>query len=188
MYSRPRMQRKWMMSVCVFCLPVAAGSASGQQPPAWTVTHVVSASEAFQAAAADGEFYYAISSTQVAKYSRESDERVATSTGEAPGAAKSIWPISTTPRTEWATHPVFFCRIGPTVWRSTPNTTPPLSAWPRGGRRYMLCPCMRRFWAMVLIAANSGAKRIVPTTLTTGTITTLKIPTTAATTRFAAYS
>lgn len=49
----------------------------------WTTAVVIPAAEANQAAAADGRFYYAIGSTQVAKYDRHTRERVAVSTGEA---------------------------------------------------------------------------------------------------------
>lgn len=49
----------------------------------WTQTRVLEAPEAFQAAAADAKHVYAISSTEVAKYDRESGKRIAVSTGEA---------------------------------------------------------------------------------------------------------
>jgi hypothetical protein len=49
----------------------------------WKATRTIAAPEAHQAAAADDTFFYAISSTQVAKYDRESGERVAVSKGEA---------------------------------------------------------------------------------------------------------
>ena len=49
----------------------------------WIQTRALPAAEAFQAAAADDEFVYAISSTLVAKYSRETGERIAVSQGEA---------------------------------------------------------------------------------------------------------
>lgn len=49
----------------------------------WEQTSVLSAAEATQAAAADEQFVYAISSTHIAKYERATGRRVATSTGEA---------------------------------------------------------------------------------------------------------
>jgi hypothetical protein len=53
------------------------------EEPRWIATHSLPAAEAHQAAAADEHFFYAISSTQVAKYDRHSGERLALSTGEA---------------------------------------------------------------------------------------------------------
>ena len=50
---------------------------------AWQTVKELSTREAFQAAAADGEFVYAIASRQVAKYDRETGERIALSSGEA---------------------------------------------------------------------------------------------------------
>ncbi len=49
----------------------------------WKQTGMLSALEAHQAAAADDKFVYAITNTLVAKYDRQSGERLATSTGEA---------------------------------------------------------------------------------------------------------
>gem|GEM_PF-334385 len=49
----------------------------------WKQTAAIPAAEAHQAAAADAQFLYAISSTQVAKYSRETGERIAVSSGPA---------------------------------------------------------------------------------------------------------
>lgn len=57
--------------------PTDAGTA------AWKQRNVLAAPEAVQAAAADGRFVYAISSTQVAKYDRQSGQRVAVSQGDA---------------------------------------------------------------------------------------------------------
>jgi glycerophosphoryl diester phosphodiesterase len=54
-----------------------------QNSPAWTQTAVLAAPEAIQAAAADDEFVYAVNNTLVAKYDRNTGERLATSTGEA---------------------------------------------------------------------------------------------------------
>lgn len=52
-------------------------------PTQWRQTRVLAAPEAFQAAAADETFVYAIANRVVAKYDRASGERVAVSTGEA---------------------------------------------------------------------------------------------------------
>lgn len=49
----------------------------------WKQTGTLSATEAHQAAAADDKFVYAITNTLVAKYDRQSGERLATSFGEA---------------------------------------------------------------------------------------------------------
>ncbi len=49
----------------------------------WVKSKAVAAPEAFQAAAADEKHFYAIASTQVAKYDRVSGKRVAVSQGEA---------------------------------------------------------------------------------------------------------
>ena len=49
----------------------------------WKQTGTLSATEAHQAAAADDKFVYAITNTLVAKYDRQTGERLATSTGEA---------------------------------------------------------------------------------------------------------
>lgn len=61
-------------------LPLLALSA---EAAGWKATGEIAAPEAVQAAAADGQFVYAISSTAIAKYDRRTGERVATSTGEA---------------------------------------------------------------------------------------------------------
>lgn len=52
-------------------------------PQDWKATGTLSAEEAFQAAAADEKFVYAITNTKVAKYDRQTKKRVAVSTGEA---------------------------------------------------------------------------------------------------------
>lgn len=57
--------------------------ASAAGPAEWVEIGVLPAPEAIQAAAADGQHVYAISSTQVAKYDRDSGRRVAVSTGKA---------------------------------------------------------------------------------------------------------
>ncbi len=57
--------------------------ATAAEPVAWKQTGTLAAPEAIQAAAADREFVYAISSTQVAKYDRQSCQRIALSTGPA---------------------------------------------------------------------------------------------------------
>lgn len=67
-----------MAVVCVSSRGIPAADA----PPKWRVTRIISAPEATQAAAADERFAFAISSTSVAKYDRETGQRVAVSTGE----------------------------------------------------------------------------------------------------------
>jgi hypothetical protein len=52
-------------------------------PASWREIAVLSAPEAVQAAAADGSFVYAINNTTVAKYDRETGQRIATSRGRA---------------------------------------------------------------------------------------------------------
>lgn len=51
--------------------------------PEWVIRREFKADEAHQAAAADEKFFYAVSSTQVAKYDRETGKRIAVSTGPA---------------------------------------------------------------------------------------------------------
>ncbi len=60
-----------------------AADAFDTRTGAWRMTGVLAAPEAVQAAAADGPFVYAISSTHVAKYDRKSGQRIAVSQGEA---------------------------------------------------------------------------------------------------------
>jgi dienelactone hydrolase len=61
----------------------SAPAAPPDQQPTWATTRTIPAEEAHQAAAADEKFLYAISSTKVAKYDRQTGQRLATSTGEA---------------------------------------------------------------------------------------------------------
>jgi hypothetical protein len=63
--------------ICLILCPSA--------PPqsAWQATRTLAAPEAHQAAAADVKFVYAITNDKVAKYDRESGEKVGESTGEA---------------------------------------------------------------------------------------------------------
>lgn len=56
---------------------------AGEPGNRWIQTRAIPAEEAFQAAAADKEFVYAISNQSVGKYSRTTGERVAVSKGEA---------------------------------------------------------------------------------------------------------
>jgi hypothetical protein len=49
----------------------------------WKLERTLAAAEAHQAAAADADFVYAISSTQITRYDRQSGERLAVSSGEA---------------------------------------------------------------------------------------------------------
>ncbi len=61
----------------------AADPAPPERTSGWKLVRSLPAPEAHQAAAADGEFVYAITSQAVAKYDRESGKRLAVSTGEA---------------------------------------------------------------------------------------------------------
>lgn len=72
----------FVSAACVL-LTTPAVAESPLAQPRWVTTHSLPAAEAHQAAAADEHFFYAISSTQVAKYDRHSGERRAISTGEA---------------------------------------------------------------------------------------------------------
>lgn len=62
---------------------IASPVASRAAETAWAKAGEWSAPEAKQAAAADGRFFYAVTSTLVAKYDRETGKRVAVSTGKA---------------------------------------------------------------------------------------------------------
>lgn len=75
----------WMLCAMGLAVMAQARPGSAAEPPAgvWRQTSLLAAPEAVQAAAADGPFVYAISSTQVAKYDRASGQRVAVSQGEA---------------------------------------------------------------------------------------------------------
>ena len=70
----------WLASALTVCRDQHAQSSA---PQAWTATGTLAADEAFQAAAADEKFVYAITNSQVAKYDRLTKKRVAVSTGEA---------------------------------------------------------------------------------------------------------
>jgi len=64
-------------------LPLATGVATSvaAEKARWETVAEIPASEAVQAAAADGQFVYAIASRQIAKYDRQSGKRVAVSSG-----------------------------------------------------------------------------------------------------------
>ncbi len=62
---------------------VAVGWSQEKPATAWKQTGTLPAPEAHQAAAADDRFVYAITNTLVAKYDRQTGERIATSSGEA---------------------------------------------------------------------------------------------------------
>ena len=64
----------WLLAI------VTAASAAD---PAWVQTGSLAAPEAVQAAAADEHFIYAIGSTSIAKYDRQTGQRVASSRGDA---------------------------------------------------------------------------------------------------------
>lgn len=59
------------------------GPVSTEKPRGWALTSSFAAPEAHQAAAADGQFVYAITNAAVARYDRFTGKRVALSTGEA---------------------------------------------------------------------------------------------------------
>ena len=67
----------------VLILLCRLSSSAYAAPAAWKQSAALSAPEAVQAAAADDKYVYAIANTLVAKYDRQSGERVATSTGKA---------------------------------------------------------------------------------------------------------
>lgn len=69
----------------ILCAAALARAAFAQSPPAaeWKLTQSVSAPEAVQAAAADEKFVYAIANSLVAKYDRQSGQRLAVSSGDA---------------------------------------------------------------------------------------------------------
>ncbi|MFO1042763.1 MAG: endonuclease/exonuclease/phosphatase family protein [Planctomycetaceae bacterium] len=80
----------WAVALCTIGLmgfsvasPGLAADAFDTRTGAWRMTGVLAAPEAVQAAAAYGPFVYAISSTHVAKYDRQSGQRIAVSQGEA---------------------------------------------------------------------------------------------------------
>ncbi len=68
------------LRIVVLALFSFAGQLAGQE---WEHSGQIKAPEAHQAAAADHEFVYAITNQRVAKYDRESGERVAVSRGKA---------------------------------------------------------------------------------------------------------
>jgi hypothetical protein len=70
----------WMLFGWGWC---AAAAVADESQTVWKQTRVIEAPEAFQAAAADERFVYAIANRVVAKYDRETGERVTVSTGEA---------------------------------------------------------------------------------------------------------
>jgi hypothetical protein len=80
------MPKSWCLSIVVvaslFCL---IGHAQAEPPSVteWQLTRSIAAEEAKQAAAADEKYLYAIDNRVVAKYDRQTGERVTVSTGEA---------------------------------------------------------------------------------------------------------
>ena len=61
----------------------STGLSAAEPQVVWKQSGKLAAPEAHQAAAADDKFVYAITNTLVAKYDRQSGQRLATSTGEA---------------------------------------------------------------------------------------------------------
>lgn len=85
---RPALRRRTssvalLMEAALAGLLCSALAFADLPPFEWKVTRTVGAPEAHQAAAAEGNFVYAITNTQVAKYDRQSGMRVALSTGPA---------------------------------------------------------------------------------------------------------
>ncbi len=72
-----------MPSAVALWLFFVALIARAEPPGSWTAIAQIPAPEAVQAAAADAQFLYAINNTQVAKYDRQTGQRVAVSTGTA---------------------------------------------------------------------------------------------------------
>ena len=79
----PHLIRTLILSACIASWIVAWQAAPPSPPQTWTATDTLAADEAFQAAATDEKFVYAITNTKVAKYDRLTKKRVAVSTGEA---------------------------------------------------------------------------------------------------------
>jgi endonuclease/exonuclease/phosphatase family metal-dependent hydrolase len=75
-------ERRFVRSVAVL-LFVLIGFSSVQAGSRWGEVRTIEAPEAHQAAAVDEKFFYAISSTEVAKYDRETGQKRAVSRGEA---------------------------------------------------------------------------------------------------------
>lgn len=70
-----------MRMLAILCLLSSVGY--GANPVDWKKTRAIAAPEAHQAAAAQGDFVYAIASRVVAKYDRASGRRISQSTGDA---------------------------------------------------------------------------------------------------------
>jgi endonuclease/exonuclease/phosphatase family metal-dependent hydrolase len=82
--SRRKITSRTWGGALLLALIFAMGLRSAQSQSAeWKPTSVVEAPEAVQGAAADERFLYAIANGQVAKYDRQTGERVATSRGKA---------------------------------------------------------------------------------------------------------
>ena len=73
----------WVAPLCILIFVVVADAEDPTALRVWKATATLEAPEAHQAAAADEKYFYAISSTAVAKYDRASGERIAVSTGAA---------------------------------------------------------------------------------------------------------
>jgi hypothetical protein len=79
-----RVSQLFLFAIC--CFPVTAALAEEVRDSAkqeWAKVRELSAPEANQAAAADGQFVYAIDNTLIAKYDRESGKKAAVSNGPA---------------------------------------------------------------------------------------------------------
>ncbi len=73
-----------LLATCAFLLGIAQLSDRPElAAQSWKPTQVIAAPEAHQAAAADEQFVYAITNTQIARYDRATGQRLALSTGAA---------------------------------------------------------------------------------------------------------
>ena len=72
----------FLLGVALLPALVATAEESLSGAP-WSAKRTIAAPEAHQAAAADGQFFFAIASKSIAKYDRQSGTRVAVSSGEA---------------------------------------------------------------------------------------------------------
>lgn len=75
-----------VLSSVVLCAALLGAGKATTYPAAekhWSQTHAIAAPEAFQAAAADTQYAYAIANASIAKYDRKTGQRLAVSTGPA---------------------------------------------------------------------------------------------------------
>jgi hypothetical protein len=72
-----------LLTSAVLVTTVGLTTTGAGEPAGWMLTRTLAAPEAVQAAAADGEFVYAISGSVVARYDRKTGKRLAVSQGTA---------------------------------------------------------------------------------------------------------